>query len=106
MAMDNRYYDLARCMTNAMKCLLLGDEIGVSNQASLCQNVIQTIPEDHFYTKFHMNLVFVEFFNIMSLDAEAHFHTQTKSLKLVRELYGDDHVVLSDICKGLLCVRR
>jgi hypothetical protein len=50
-----------------------------------------------------MSKVFSDFFNIMSMSPQTHFHYQTQGLSLIRDLYGEDHPVLSDICK-CLCV--
>lgn len=97
--MDDKYYRIAKCVTNAIKCVELGDANGANNQSSLCKEFLLAIPGDQFYTKVHMHLVFEEFFRVMSLDPEVNFHFQAKSLNLIRDLYGNDHPVLSDICK-------
>jgi hypothetical protein len=100
--MDKKYYSLAQFVTNAMKCIAMGDDISAYNQGSLCKDILRNLPDNAFYTKLATNLVFSEFFTIMSMDSRDNRECQTKCVKLLQDVYGEDHLVLSDLCKAYI----
>ncbi len=97
--MDNLFYDLAIQMSNMTKYLKSGDEYGARNASLIAKNVAQKIPDTKPYSKFQANLIFVEVLNFLALEGSVHDASQRKCLSMLKDIYGDQHVVLSDICK-------
>lgn len=97
--MENSFYDLANQISIITKCLKTGDESGARNATLIAKNINARMADNKTYTKFQVNLVFVDVLNFMTLDSDKFSDGQRKCIAFLREIYGDQNIVLSDICK-------
>jgi hypothetical protein len=96
--METLYYDLATQISHMTRSVKIDDDYGGRNATLMAKNIVHRIPDSKPYTKFQSNLIFVDVINYMSLDGEQYSHGQRKCLSFLREIYGDQHLVLSDLC--------
>lgn len=112
---SNDYYQLARHITALVKCVCEEDEDGAHSAAlaaKILLNDTDTVISESF-TKFQMNLVFLEFFNLV-IGTEQQQQQQmdagweTTCLSFFRDILGENNLLLSDICEScnLLAILR
>lgn len=96
-------YELASQVANLVSSVKAGNELGMRKSVVLSKEIIYKY-QLRSYNKMQINLVFKELIHFVSTDADVDASLRNKCMTLLREIFGDDHHVLSEICKcGRLC---
>lgn len=96
------YYDLGGHVTAIVNFVLSGDEYATSARARAMKDVVKRMDDKLSYSPFHLNLVFSSLFKLPN-DTTDEVNLQLEVTLRLKDIFGDNHVVLGDLCKRFWC---
>lgn len=92
------YYDLGGHVAAIVSAVLCGDEYAASACARAMKDTVIRMDEKLAYSSFHLNLVFSSLFKL-PIESIEEVNLQVEATLRLKDIFGDSHVVLGDLCK-------
>lgn len=94
------YYELAGHVTAIVNSVSCGDDFTTSARARTMKDAVKRMDEKQPYSPFHLSLIFSSLLKLPN-ETEGEVNLQLEIALRIKDIYGDNHIVLGDICEKI-----
>lgn len=92
------YYEIAGHVSAIIKSSSAGDEYETSARTRALKDTVKRMDDNQPYSPFHLSLIFADLLKL-PLETDADIQVQFNVVKCIRNAYGENHIVMGDLCK-------
>ena len=96
---NSDYYDLASKISHLVQCVTRGDEAGAYQSSFEAKKIHDEMDQLDSYSKFQMNLVFIDFLNLVTDTSTDNSLKVMTCISFFRDIYGPMSLIVSDLCE-------
>lgn len=99
----NTFYELGSGVTSLIECARRNDEESSGVTVRRLKDLVRKMDGKLVYSPMQMNIVFSELLRL-PLDTSDDLGVQADVVRNIRTIYGENNIVLGDLCKH--CIKR
>lgn len=92
------FYELAAGVASLIRSIAEDDLLSLTIHSKNMRDKVKRMDDKQPYSPFYINIVFADLLKL-PLDTAQDLELQTTVLKRISEIYGENHLLLGDLCK-------
>lgn len=93
------YYELASHAVAIVESVSIGDDYTTSARSRAMKDTVKRMDDKQPYSPFHLSLIFSSLLKL-PIETEEDVNLQLEIALRIKDIYGENHIVLGDLCKN------